>query len=240
MKRGIVGVLVLVATAVGAALAYQTAARQRDYRTLLRRGDAALAEDQTFGAIEAYSGAIALRPDAMLAYLRRGETYQRRADRGDFDAAAKDFRAAASLDATATRPLEALGDVLYQLQRYDRAAEAFTSYLKLDDRSARVSHKLAVAQYRAGDLDAALTAVNEALRLDDRLADAHYLRGVCLREQWRLTEAVPALERAVTLSPGLIPAREELVDLYDGLGRDADEIEELQMLALLDRDHVER
>src|SRR5207245_763807 len=168
MKRAIVAVLVLVATAVGAALAYQTAARQRDYRTLLRRGDAALAEDQTFTAVEAYSGAIALRPDAMLAYLRRGETYQRRADRGDLDAAAKDFRTAASLDSTATRPLEALGDVLYQLQRYDRAVDAFQSYLKLDDRSARVSHKLALAQYRAGDLDAALTALNEALRLDDR------------------------------------------------------------------------
>ena len=53
----------------------------------------------------------------MLAYLRRGETYQRRGERGDLDAAARDFRKAAALDPTATRPLEALGDVLYQLQR---------------------------------------------------------------------------------------------------------------------------
>src|SRR5712671_3837352 len=131
MKRGIVGVLVLVATAAGAAVAYQAAARQRDYRTLLRRGDAALAEDQTFGAIEAYSGAIALRPDAMIAYLRRGETYQRRGDRGDLDAATRDLRKAASLDPTAARPLEELGDTWYQLQRYDRAAEAFAACMKV-------------------------------------------------------------------------------------------------------------
>ena len=74
------------------------------------RGDAALRDDQTFAAIEAYSGAIALRPDSMLAYLRRGETYQRRGDRGDLERA-RDFRTAAALDPTATRPLEALGDV---------------------------------------------------------------------------------------------------------------------------------
>ena len=36
-----------------------------------------LRDDQTFGAIEAYSGAIALRPESMLAHLRRGETYRR-------------------------------------------------------------------------------------------------------------------------------------------------------------------
>src|SRR5205814_5594287 len=133
MKRGIVGVLVLVATAAGAAFAYQAAARQRDYRTLLRRGDAALAEDQTFGAIEAYSGAIALRPDAMLAYLRRGETYERRADSGDLELAARDFRTAAALDPASTRPLDEPGDVLYQLHQYDRAADAFERCARLDD-----------------------------------------------------------------------------------------------------------
>jgi tetratricopeptide (TPR) repeat protein len=240
MKRAIVVVLVLVSTAVGAAAAYQAAARQHDYRAALRRGDAALAEDQTFAAIEAYSGAIALRGDAMLAYLRRGETYQRRGDRGDLDAAVKDFRKAASLDPTATRPLEELGDALYQQQRYERAAEAFAAYQKLDDRSARVSHKLALSQYRAGDVDAALAAVAQAIRFDDRLADAHYLLGVCLRQQWRLTEAVPALEKAVELSPGLIVAREELADVYAALEQPADELEQLQGLAVLDRDHVER
>ena len=73
----------LAVAAVGAALAYQAAARQKEYSALLVRGDTALRDDLTFNAIEAYSGAIALRPDSMLAYLRRGQTYLRRADRGD-------------------------------------------------------------------------------------------------------------------------------------------------------------
>ena len=102
--------VLLTAAGVGGAWTYQAAARDRDYRVLLGRGDAALRDEQTFAAIEAYSGAIALRPDSMLAHLRRGETYQRR---GDLEAAARDFQTAAILDAMATRPLEELADVRY-------------------------------------------------------------------------------------------------------------------------------
>ena len=115
MKRALGLILVLALTAVGGAIAYQAAAREQQYRVLLSRGDLALRDGQTFGAIEAFSGAIALRPESMLAHLRRGETYRQR---GDLDAAARDFRKAAALDPSATRPLEALGDVLYRRQRF--------------------------------------------------------------------------------------------------------------------------
>jgi tetratricopeptide (TPR) repeat protein len=237
LKRTIVAMAVLALTVGGAALAYKEAARQADYLAHLTRGDTALHDDQTFTAIEAYSGAIALRPDSMLAYLRRGQTYRRR---GDLDASARDFRSAAALDPTATRPLEELGDVLYQLQRYARAADAYERCLRLDDRSARVSGKLALARYRDGDFDAALATLNQTVRLDDRNADVHYLLGMCLREKARAPDAIHAFESAVTLAPGMIPAREELADLYGRLGRRADELEQLQVLAGLDRDHVER
>ena len=229
--------VVLAATAVGAATAYQTAARQRDYRTLLARGDAALRDEQTFGAIEAYSGAIALRPDSMLAHLRLGETYQRR---GDVEEAAREFRRAAGLDPTATRPVEELGDAEYQRQRFGLAIEAYQRSLELDDRSARVSYKLALARYRDGQLDAALGSLDQAVRLDTRMADAYYVQGICLRQKNQVADAVKALETAVSLSPALIPAREELADLYRALGRRQDELEQLQVLAGLDREHVER
>ena len=98
-------------------------------------------DDQTFAAIEAYSGAIARRPDSMLAHLRRGQTYQRR---GELEAAARDFQRAAILDAMATRPLEELADVRYLQQRFHRAGEIYEQALRLDDRAARVSYKLAL------------------------------------------------------------------------------------------------
>jgi len=210
------------------------AGRQRDYQALLVRGDDALGKDETFDAIEAYSGAIALRPDSMLAYLRRGETYRRRADRGDLEAAARDFRRAASLDRLATRPLEELGDVTYQLQRYDRAVDAYERSMRIDDRAARICYKLALARYRNADIDGALAALDQTVRLDDRIADAYCLMGVCLREKGRTSDALRALQKAVALSPALIPAREELADIFAAVDRRADHLEQLQLLARLD------
>jgi tetratricopeptide (TPR) repeat protein len=237
MRRSLLVAAVLVIVAIAGAVAYQAAARERDYRALLTRGDAALRDDQTFGAIEAYSGAMALHPDSMLAHLRRGETYQRR---GELDEAARDFRTAAALDPTATRPLEALGDVLYQLRRFDRATEAYASDLRLDDRSATVSYKMALSRYRSGDCDGALTTLATTVRLNDRLADPHYLMGLCLRQRHRNAEAIQAFEKAVSLAPGLLPAREELADLYADAGRHADELDQLETIATLDRGHIER
>jgi tetratricopeptide (TPR) repeat protein len=237
MKRLLVATALLAITAVGAAVAYQAAAREREYRELIAHGDLALAGADTLAAIEDYSGAIGLRPDSMLAHLRRGETYFQR---GDLDNAARDFREASALDPTATRPLERWGDALYQQQRYKASIEAYAARLRLDDRSAVVRYKVGLAQYRNRNLDGALTALREAVRLDGQLADAHYLIGVCLREKNQPAEAGAELERAVLLSPGLIPAREELSDLYAALGRRADQIEQLQMLAGLDGSRPER
>ena len=237
MKRMFAAAVLLVGAAVVGALAYQAAARDRDYRALLGQGASALADDQTFGAIEAYSGAIALRPDSMLAHLRRGEAYQRR---NELEAATNDFRRAADLDPSATRPLEALGDVLFQRRRYLRSAETYERRLAVDSLSARVSLKLAVARYQAGQVDQALAAAREAVRLDENLADAHYLIGMCLRDKEQPVDAAAALEKAAAIAPALVPAREELAELYGALGRRADELEQLQLIAVLDRSRPER
>ena len=231
MKRTLIVMALLAVTAVAVAVAYQSAARESDYRKLIARGDTALAADQTFAAIEDYSGAIGLRPDSMLARLRRGETYR---ERGDLENASRDFRAAAALDPTATRPLEQLGDALYQQQRYKAAVEAYEARLRLDDRSALTRYKIGLAHYRDRNLDAALIALAQATRQDDQLADAHYLMGVCLKEKSRPDDAVTELQRAIQLSPGLMAAREELAELYATLGRRTEEIEQLQVLAGLD------
>ena len=237
MKRWLVAVLFLGLLAAGTAAMYQTAAREAAYRALLAQGDAALRDDQTFGAIEAFSGAIGLRPDSMLAHLRRGETYRRL---GELDAAARDLQIAATLDPTATRPLDELGDIRYEQRQFHGAAEIYEQSVRLDDRAARVSYKLALARYRDGNLEGALTALSATLRVTDKMADAFYLQGLCFRDQRRPGDAQRALEKAVALSPGLIPARDELADLYRSLGRKNDELEQLQLLAGLDRDHVER
>jgi tetratricopeptide (TPR) repeat protein len=223
---------------VGIALAIrQAAARDRDYRLEIERGDTALRDDKTSDALEAYSGASALRPDSMLAVLRRGETYLLR---GEIDAAAKDFARAAELDPLATRPLEELGDAEYRRQRYAQAEQSYEKRLGLDDRSPEVSYKLALTQYRSGNWQGALSSLDHALKFDPQLPEAEYLRAICLREAHRLDDAVHAAERAVSLAPASIPAREELADLYAALDRPSDQIAQLQALAALDPGRAER
>jgi tetratricopeptide (TPR) repeat protein len=231
MKRVLLVMALLAITAVGAAVAYQSAARDREYRQLMAQADSALASSDTLAATEDYSGALVLRPDSMLAHLRRGETYRQR---GDLDNAARDFREASALDPTATRPLEELGDTLYQQQRYKAAVEAYEGRLRLDDRSGAIRYRIGLAHYRDRNLDTALKVLRDATRLEPQLADAHYLAGVCLREKGNAAEALTEFQKAVQLSPGSVPAREELADLFASLNRNAEAIEQLDVLAALD------
>ena len=99
MKKLVAGAFVLAALAMAAVLANQAVDRDRQYHRLIVEGDEALSRDQSFVAVEAYSGAIALKPDSMLAYLKRGEAHQRRADSPDLLVAAlRDLRTPAALD----------------------------------------------------------------------------------------------------------------------------------------------
>ena len=238
MGRSWIVVLLVVTLLGGLSMAVWAAvARERDYQQLLERGDAALAADQTDAAIEAYSGALALKGDSMIAYLRRGETYRRRGDLGN---ALKDLRVASRLDPAAARPAELLGDVNYSLERYVKAVESYRQFVDLDDRSPLVFYKLGLAQFRVGDSAAAIRSLRRAVTLDERLAEAHYLLGLCLKSQTQPAEALRALEQATRLSPGLIAPREALADVYAAVGRPQDAIVQLEAIATLEPDRPER
>lgn len=236
MKR-LVLALPLLAAGIGGVFVYTGVTRDREYGRLIAEGDRALAADQTFLAIEAFSGAIALKGDSMLGYIKRGETYR---GQGDLHSARRDLRAAVRLDPMAPRPLEQLGDVNYALLDYRQAAARYGEYVRLDDRTPRVLYKLALAHHRDGRTSAAIRPLRQAVGIDDRFAEAYYLLGLCLREQERSDEALEALRRAVELVPGLIPAREELVALHGSLGQTAEEIDQLEALAALDSNRPER
>lgn len=230
MKR--VLLLLALGVTVGAAgFAYLTVTREQEYRRLIAVGNTALEADRTFEAIEAFSGAIALKQDSMLGYLRRGETYLRQ---GQLVAAERDLRRAWRLDPTATRPLEALGDVQFAARNYARAAERYADYIRLDDRAPRALYKLALARYRGGDAGGAIPPLRQAVALDGRLAEAYYLLGLCLRGVGKPGDALEALRRTLALAPALVVAREELADLYHELGRTREELEQLETLAVLD------
>lgn len=230
MRRLILAITFLtIATAAGVVV-YTVSAAAREYDRLIAAGDAAASADPPFQALEAYSGAIALRPDSMLAHLKRGMTYQRH---GELENALRDLRRASELDPTATRPLELAGDVNMALTRYDRAAARYEAFLTLDDNAPRIHYKLGLARYRAGQLARAIEPLQKAVRLDKSLAAAHLLLGLCLRDQGDTAKARDALETAVLLAPGLTAPREALVPLY-GPSERTRAIDQLEALVALD------
>jgi len=237
MRRLLVVSVGLAALTVGVVVAWYAVRQEREFQRLIAAGDAALAEDQTYGAIEAFSGALALKRDSMLAHLKRGDTYRRR---GELEAALRDLREAAAIDPSAPRPIELLGDVNAAMGRHERAAEHYRAFTQLDDRSPRVLYKLALAHYRSGQIERAVEPLRTAVALDDRLAEAHYLLGMCLRERSDEDGALAALARAVEITPAFAAAREELADLHERAGREPAAMEQLEALAALEPARPER
>jgi tetratricopeptide (TPR) repeat protein len=233
MKRVLAGLSLLGLSAAGV-YGYTLSERERSYRQKIADGDAAVTRDNTSAAIEAFSGAITLRDDSMVGYLKRGETYRRR---GDIAAAIRDLRRASEIDPAATRALEELGDAYLADTpiRYGAAAERFEEYVKLDNRAPRVLYKLAFARYHEGKGVAAIDALNRAIALDPRFAEAYYLLGLCERDAQHPDAARAALEQSIELNPALLQAREELASLHGALGRPDRRLAQLILLAALDQ-----
>ena len=236
MKRSVVLAVAAVAIVAATVLVWVDARREREFRRLIAVGDAALAGDQTFDAIEAFSGALALKPNSMLASLKRGDTYRRRAE---YAAALRDLGQAAFLDPAAPRPIELLGDVQTALGQYAAAAAEYQRYLAIDDRAPGVLYKLALAHYRNGLAARAVDPLRRAIALNDRFAEAHYLLGLCLRETDR-RQSLSAFRRALEINPTFAASREELARLYEQMGRWQDSIDELEALAALEPARPER
>lgn len=231
LLAGLIG-LAAMAGAVGTVVG-----REREYRHLIAEADRALAADDTFAAIEALSGALALKPASMAAHLKRAEAYRRR---GELASSLRDLHRAVELDPSALRALELLGDVHYASTRYDRAVEHYARAVRLDDRNPRLLYKLALARYRTGNPAAAVAPLQQAAALDERFAEAQYLVGLCLRDLGRLGEGAQAIARAVELAPASVAAREALAQLLVELGRPAEAIEHLEALAALEPRRPER
>ena len=238
MKRAI-GIVLLAALGAGAVYGAVMTQREASYRRFVEDGDAALARDDSYSAIEAFSVAISLRADSMAAHLKRGEAYRRR---GEYDAALRDLRRAAAIDPLAVHPRELLGDVHYALATADGAAaaaafpqavERYREAVALDDRSPRRQYKLGLALYRADVITEAIETLEEAIALEPQFAEAHYVLGMCLRRSLQPAQAAKMIEQAVALAPALLPAREELADLYASLRRYEARVTHLEALAAL-------
>jgi tetratricopeptide (TPR) repeat protein len=218
--------VVLVATTVAVV---ERLSQDRRYRQLLAEGARALDRGHGYAAIEAFSGALALRPSAMVAYYRRGEAY---GQQGELEPAVRDLRAARKLAPGASQPLEALGRLYERQGDHAESARWYAQASRtLGDADPTLLYALALARYRAGDPAAAREPLRLAVARDDSMVGAHHLLGLVYRDSQNPAQAVASLQRAIRLAPTLVAAREELADLYHALDRPEDEMAQRAALA---------
>jgi tetratricopeptide (TPR) repeat protein len=224
--------------AVAGVVVIQRLNDDRVYRGLLTDGDRALAAGHVYAAVEAYTGALVLRPDSMVAHYRRGEAYLAG---GQEMQAIRDLQEARRLAPEAPEPLAALGEL------HDRRGEPAIAARwyglaseRLEHADASLLYLLALARYRAGALPDAGEAIRLAVERDDGSPESHYLFALIARDTHRPQEAMAALERAVRLQPSLVDARQELASLYRAAGRSADELAQLNALVALESGRVSR
>jgi tetratricopeptide (TPR) repeat protein len=218
----------LLTCVVLGAVAVQGLYTERQYRRLLGEGDRALAAGKAYAAVEAFSGALAFKPDSMVAYLRRGQAYR---DQRRFDEATRDWRQASKLAPEAPQPLIALGDHFDAIGLYAEAAEWYgqaASRLKAEDPS--LLYRLALARFKAGDSAAAVEPLKTVTERNDASPERRYLLGLVQRDVGDLAGAIASLESALAIAPDFAAAREELADAYRAAGRPVDEMAQLQAL----------
>jgi tetratricopeptide (TPR) repeat protein len=225
-------VLVVGGVAVVGAAIFQHLGGERHYRRLLADGERALRAGNSYAAIEAFSGALAFRPQSMVAHYRRAEAY---GAQGRDDEALRDLREAVRLAPDAPHPLIALGELH---DRRGDPAQAAAWYAQaaeqLRDENPGLLYQLALARYKAGSAAAARDPLRRIVARNDSIAEAHYLLGLVYRDTQEIDAAVGSLEQALRIAPGLTAAREELADLYRARGQYAEEMDQLRALAEVD------
>ena len=238
MRRTILAVVIVAIAGAAGALAFGALANEREFDRLIAEGDVSVVADRPFQAIEAYSGAIALKPDSMLAHFKRGSVYQ---SQNELEAALRDFRSAADIDPSSLRAVESLGDVNVALGRHQRAIERYEAFNLLDDRNARVLYKLGLARYRSGRAKDAMPALQQALSIDPAMGEAHYVLGLVQRDLDQMPAARKSLEEAARRSPASqTSAREALADVYLQDGDYPRAINQLEALAALEPTRSDR
>lgn len=128
-------------------------------------------------------------------------------DRGDLQAAIKDFQAALHRDPTLLGAWQDLGLAYVKLTRWSEAVETFAELARRDAAAVDAAYLHALALFNAGRASDAEREVRRALRINAGAAEAHTLLGVILAARGNANaEAIEVLSQAVALNPNSFDA----------------------------------
>ncbi len=155
-------------------------------------------------------------PDDTQALLLRAEAL---AGQGRNSEAERDLDALLQRNPDSGRAWEVKGSISFEGGAYREAAQAWKKALELGRESQGLRINAGLSLLNAGSPAEAQVFFSEIPELYPESWEGYYWSGVALRELERPEEAAAALEKAEEKSPDNPKVREELIDVYLGLGK---------------------
>jgi tetratricopeptide (TPR) repeat protein len=211
MRKLLATLLALPLLASGAFAAYRLIERDYRYHELVRAGDRLLASDMPVEASRSFGGAIGLKPDEPLAYVKRADAERRQ---GNLVRALEDVERAGALSDDVLLVSSRLAELLYESERFDEAALHYEKVLAHVPDSPEILYLLGLTHFRAGRAAQAIEALNAAAEKRRDFWEAYYLRGAVFLSVGGASEAESDFRAALRLAPDAGLAREALTDLY--------------------------
>lgn len=163
-----------------------------------------------------YDDILKQSPDEPQALCLRGLIYR---DRGDIAAAEKDFRHA--IKAAPRMPLtyQLLGDLLHNAKHLVMAADIYEDGLRCDPDNVPILGNLAHTRLGLGHFEACLALSRRTVALDPAQQEAWFRLGAALCQIGRFEEALPPLQRAISLKADCLRSRAAICVAWHRLGK---------------------
>ncbi|MGO9262983.1 MAG: tetratricopeptide repeat protein, partial [Bryobacteraceae bacterium] len=249
--RSLAAALAAIACCAYGVVAWSTAAHWRNTVTLFRHAvevthdnwaalttlsQVLLTEDRVDEAMPYIAEALRLRPNLPEAHINFGAALSKR---GDFDAAAAQYRIALKGDPNNADAQEGLGVVLAEKGQFAEALANLNAAAKSSPDDADIHYNLGRLYGLAGRPDLAVAEFAETARLQPENAKARFNLGTAYAAQERFSEACGQFREALRLKPDYVSARFNLASALANLGRFDEAISHFQEVLRVQPDFPE-
>jgi tetratricopeptide (TPR) repeat protein len=165
---------------------------------------------QQADTLNVYAEMVKTRPQAPQAHYNLAV---RLARFGRYRQAESHYRYALNIDSTYVLPYEGLGNLFQRQKKMDEAIVFFRQALQRDSTLAEVHNNLGLIYHRQGDLDAAVNAYQNAIRHNSNRSFFYSNLGNAYRDLRKSEEAAAAAQKALSIDPQLLGARDLMGDV---------------------------
>jgi tetratricopeptide (TPR) repeat protein len=160
-------------------------------------------------SVNAYTKALAIKPDYAEAYNNMGVTLK---EQGKLEEAIQAYNKALAIKPDYVEAYNNMGNALKEQGKLEEAIEAYNKALAIKPDNADAYYNMGNVLKDQGKLEEAIEAYNKALTIKPDNAEAYSNMGVTLQEQGKLEEAIQAYNKALAIKPDYAEAKNNLAE----------------------------